>query len=154
MKRLTVIAAIFACILPSLAQPPAPKRPLGVPADAVHFNGKWYHVYLERTTWRRAKEKCAVLGGQLASVPNKPAQAFIRELSKGVELWLGATDEKVEGLWVWLDGTEMKYKNWGKGQPRGSRTENYLALGWQGQAWFDAPDNWGCSGFICEWKGK
>ena len=33
--------------------------------------------------------------------------------------------------------------------------ENYAALGSRGnRTWFDAPDNWGCAGFICEWKDK
>ena len=140
----------------SSAQQLAPKKtPLGVPADATLFNGKWYRVYLEKTTWVKARDKCRTLGGQLVSIPDAPTQAFLAEFGKGVELWIGATDEKVEGLWVWVDGTEMKYKAWGSKQPDGRRAQNYAALGnWAGRGWFDGPNDWPCVGFICEWKDK
>jgi hypothetical protein len=153
MRHFLVALSILAVVSTTFAAD-QPKPPVGVPVHAKYFKGKWYALYLENTTWRRAQDKCRTLGGQLVCIPDAQTQAFIKELSKGLELWIGATDEKVEGLWKWVDGSEVKYEAWGQEQPRGGKRENYMGLGWKGTAWFDAPDNWGCVGFICEWKGK
>ncbi len=151
----TIVAVLGALLSPLNAQTPASKEPpFGIASDATLFNGKWYRVYLEKGTWKSARQKCRTLGGQLACVPDAPTQAFLAEFAKTLELWLGATDEKVEGQWVWIDGTEMKYTAWGPKQPlRNSRVENYLGIGGH-RLWFDAPNHWECVGFICEWKDK
>lgn len=32
--------------------------------------------------------------------------------------WLGATDDILEGIWLWyVDDSEMEYVNWNSGQP-------------------------------------
>jgi Lectin C-type domain len=160
MNKSTLITLFLAFIAASSAPAQFPERPrkppVGVPNDATLFNGKWYRTYLEKTTWKRAQEKCRTLGGQLACVPDAPTQVFLAKFGKGVELWIGATDEKVEGLWVWVDGTEVKYKRgWGGQPPNGGRAENYAALSRsKGHYWFSAPNDWPCVGFICEWKDK
>lgn len=33
------------------------------------------------------------------------------------EVWIGLTDEGVEGHWTWVDGTPLTTAFWGKGQP-------------------------------------
>lgn len=125
------------------------------PADATLFNSKWYRLYLEKTTWKHAQAKCRSLGGQLVCIPDAPTQAFLADFGKGLQLWIGATDEKVEGRWVWVDGTEMKFKAWVPGEPQGKRAENFLILGKRpGAPWFDGPENLDCAGFICEWPAS
>ena len=139
-----------------LQSPFTKKRPLGVPSDAAFFNGKWYKVYLEREVkWNVARDKCGYLGGQLCVIHDQPTQDFVRGLAKGLELWLGATDEKVEGLWKWVDGTEMKYKAWSKYQPdNAAGAENYLEIARNG-AWNDLSlKSKAVVGYICEWKDK
>ena len=34
---------------------------------------------------------------------------------------LGATDRDEEGIWKWLDGTDMSYSNWISNQPDNAR---------------------------------
>ena len=97
--------------------PATKKPPVGVPADATFFNGKWYRVYLEGLPWKSAQDRCKILGGMLACVPDAPTQGFVANLAKGLNLWLGATDEETEGLWRWVDGNEMKYKAWARFEP-------------------------------------
>lgn len=105
-------------------------------------------------TWKRAQEKCRDLSGQLAVISDETTQSFIAELGDTLELWIGATDGEVEGQWIWSDGTPMKFKAWGPAQPRrNSRSENYLGIG-GGRLWFDAPNDWPCVGYICEWPAK
>ena len=152
----TLVAA-FAFLLVTLSQlcaQQAKKPPLNVPQDATLFNGKWYYVYLEKGTWRRAQERCRKLGGQLACIHDAQTQEFIRKQSKGLDLWLGATDEKVEGLWMWVDGKEMEFKAWFRGGPEGGRGNDFLLIGWGGRGWADRHEDFGCVGFICEWPAK
>jgi hypothetical protein len=132
------------------------KPPVGVPQGAQLFDGKWYHVYLERMSWRNARDKCKRLGGQLAVVPDEATGTFLRELSEGLELWLGATDEKVEGLWMWVDGTKMTYKNWsGEGPDNSHGREHFLTLSNDKGLWNDVPeDHKRVVGYICQWKDR
>jgi len=86
-------------------------------------------------------------------VPDAATNAFIAKLADGLQLWLGATEEKVEGLWVWVDGTKMDFKAWNLGEPSNShKHEHYLITG-QNSGWNDAPvKEKVIVGYICEWK--
>jgi hypothetical protein len=150
MKTLLVLL-----VLTSLAGAGDLKPPISVPADAKHFNGHWYKVFLEKCTWRRAKERCGTLGGRLAVISDEPTWAFVKGLTPAI-VWLGATDEETEGVWKWVDGTELTFKAWLPKQPDNIRgKEHYLAT--RGDKWNDVPLD-GKSGakevvgFICEWK--
>jgi hypothetical protein len=98
------------------------------------------------------------LGGRLAVVTSEEQNDFSTRLVSGYGLdaaWLGATDERVEGRWVWVDGTLMGYSNWGTGQPNNKQSsEHYLVLlVSQGGKWSDQPNNsvQHSPGFICQW---
>jgi hypothetical protein len=152
--KIPILGAILAIVVSQLIaqQPSASKPPVGVPADATLFNGKWYRVYLERATWKAAKTKCERLGGQLAIVPDETTHAFIRALSKDLELWLGGF-EKLEGLWEWVDGTPMNFKGWAATQPDAGYGLQMLKT-WRG-GWGDTDNaDRGVIGYICEWKAK
>jgi hypothetical protein len=154
--RAPAILLVFLTLLVSVAHSAPARPPVGVPADAVHFNGKWYRIYHERGTWKRSRERCVVLGGQLAIIPDEPTQTFIKNLAAGLPFWLGATDEKTRGLWQWIDGQPMKYKAWDQGQPnQGHPKERYLVMDKSG-LWHDYIEgaDHGVVGFICEWRGK
>jgi hypothetical protein len=133
-------------------EPPPRPRP-GVPVDSVYFNNKWYRVFAEKLTWENAQRRCEALGGQLAVVPDEPTWKFLTSSIAGnPRLWIGATDENTEGLWRWVDGTNMKFTVWGGGLPDNIESkEHYLAM-W-GNTWNDvSADNAEVVGFICEWK--
>ncbi len=158
VNALRLAAAILLCgLAPARAAAPADTdpRPLGTPADAVLFQGRWYRVYFEKLPWRSAREACARLGGRLAMIKDQATQDFIAQMANGVELWLGATDEKVEGLWVWLDGSRVEFKNWDEWQPDNhSRREHYLQI-WHRGKWNDAHN--GAErvvGYVCQWERK
>jgi hypothetical protein len=44
--------------------------------------------------------------------------------------WLGATDIDHEGLFVWVDGSEVdkKFENWADGQPSNSNGNEHCAV--------------------------
>lgn len=133
---------------------PPSRPPVGIPSDAVHFKGRWFRVYVEKGGWKRARERCVIVGGRLATVPDSATQTFIKELASELPLWLGATDEKTDGVWQWVDGTNMTFKAWQPGQPDNSPRENYLMIARNG-LWNDAFEGEpGVMGFICEWARK
>jgi hypothetical protein len=128
------------------------------PADAVKFGGKFYKVYDTNLTWHEAKKKCEQVGGRLAVIDSAEENEFVVGLvkkSKVVEVWLGATDEKKEGEWVWVTGKRMTYRNWERTQPNNKPPgEHYLmlVLGQDGR-WSDQPDKsvQHKPGFVCQW---
>jgi len=135
------------------------------PTDSVEHGGKSYKVFDEVLSWSKARDKCAEMGGQLATVNSAEENEFILGLAaKGANdsYWLGASDEAKEGEWVWTDGTPLKYNNWQKQQPNnGDEKEHYLLLliRFRGDKnfenkWCDNPrfSERHRPGFICEWR--
>jgi hypothetical protein len=111
-------------------------------------------------TWHEARLKCQELGGKLAVVKSVEENWFMTSLIKNqgvAATWLGATDERVEGRWVWVDGESMRYTNWSPvgGQPNNKKgLEHYLIMmvAHDGK-WSDQPNNSveTSPGFICQW---
>ncbi len=153
VKSLLLFFVFFAAI--AWTEPPS-KPPIGVPTDAKFFRGKWYRVYLEKVPWNRAQERCKALGGQLVTVPDAETWNFVKGLGGAASVWLGATDEKTEGVWVWSDGTPVTFTAWlGAGPDNAGGAENYLAThrgGWNDVKKSGAFDSFQVVGFICEWK--
>lgn len=152
----TLLLTFFVALMSLSPAQQVPKRPLGVPADAKHFNGRWYKVVLEKKSWHAARDKCKEMGGQLCTVPDAATWEFVKTLTLGAKLWLGATDEVTEGRWLWVDGTPMKFTNWAPTEPNNfGAAEHYLAV--DGGPWNDLPKQHSINtsvvvGFICEWK--
>jgi hypothetical protein len=73
-------------------------------------------------------------------------------------VWLGATDEEEEGVWVWANGEPWSFTNWELGEPNNCHNgpdncvpEHYLTF-WQydNSKWNDIID--ADLPFICEWE--
>ena len=108
----------------------------------------------------RRQLKCIELGGHLAVVKSEEENWFLTAVITEQRLdtaWLGATDERVEQKWVWVDGTPMRYSNWdvrGKQPNNKGGLEHYMVIRADaGGFWSDQPD-WSIQhspGFICQW---
>nr|XP_027238830.1 tetranectin-like [Penaeus vannamei] len=71
----------------------------------------------ENHTWASARQFCAGYGADLAHFSDVNTYAAILEyiktismsynLSKNVNIWIGESDEAVEGTWVWVTGELM-----------------------------------------------
>lgn len=148
------LLALFLLIMTTIAAPPAPvtpKPPVGVPADAKFFNGKWYRVYVEETkTWVRAKERAEAAGGQLACAINAETHAFISALASNRTLWIGGMRGS-DALWYWVDGTQFTFTAWATNQPDGTKGENWVVIH-EGR-WHDnnGRGNVPIVGFVAEW---
>jgi Lectin C-type domain len=156
--RLIILVFVLApCLF--CQQPAMPRPPVGVPADATLFNGRWYAVAVDKVSWHTARDKCKRVGGQLAIVPDEATWKFIAGLTQ-LQVWLGATDERAEGQWKWVDGSEMKFAMWSDINPTNSGgSEHYLMMKRNG-TWNDTPSEWDyykdspIVGYVCEWKAR
>ena len=130
--------------------------PMGYTAS---YNGITYTLYSGYNSWSEASGFCAVYGGdevqpvrmRLATVHNDAEQAIIEELLNATstvdKAWIGAS--KVSGAWKWVDGTALKYRQWGYNEP--NSTGSGLAASFDG-SWYAYEDgkNIHIQGFITE----
>jgi hypothetical protein len=112
-------------------------------------NGHRYVLTLAPSSFLNARAEATAMGGYLATVNDAAEQAWLAATFPGQDLWIGLTDEAVEGTFVWDSGEPVSYLNWCPGQPDNacaSVGEDYVHL-YTGCAakWNDLP-NAGCGG--------
>merc|ERR1719456_1043822 len=70
--------------------------------------------------WHAAKHYCDSLGTKLATIETLEEQGKAMQACGGVNCWIGATDEIVEGHWIWqADEKYVDAENayWAPGEP-------------------------------------
>lgn len=126
---------------------------------SISRNGITYTLYGGYNSWSIAQEMCANMGGdggtavrkRLAIVHNDAEQKIIEQLLNATstvdKAWIGAS--KVSGAWKWVDGTALKYSQWGYNEP--NSTGSGLAASFDG-SWYASEDgkNIHIQGFITE----
>jgi hypothetical protein len=124
---------------------------------ATSLGGHWYKYFAERVTRHQARKRCEDMGGYLVCVETPEERRFIETLiGEGADegIWLGGTDEPLEGRWRWVNGSPLAYTNWFLGEPdngTSDKPEHYLRMEPRQQAkWRDAHASVP-GGFICEW---
>lgn len=157
-------------------------------------NGHYYEFVAERElTWPEAKRSAESrtlvtkdgekLRGYLATLTEEQEQAlldqhFLTDPTVHTDVWLGASDEKVDDEWRWVTGPEGKkdggkgviffkngvangYANWRPKEPNNSggiekfmQWNHYLREGDIAGTWNDQPiDKSGSKGFFVEYGG-
>ena len=74
------------------------------------------------------------------------------EVCNGVDVaapWIGFNDLASEGSWVWQNGDDASYTNWGSGEPNNSGDED-CAHPYDSGAWNDHRCSGLSTGYICE----
>ncbi|XP_071542529.1 C-type lectin domain family 6 member A-like [Panulirus ornatus] len=80
----------------------------------------------EQFTWAASREFCGTTGGDLATFSDANTYAeylgFINSVHPSVtgSVWIGGSDEAIEGIWTWVTGELMP-----KGVPFWGSTNNY-----------------------------
>lgn len=116
-------------------------------ADSARINNPSNHHYYQRFDktrgWHDANAYCSQQGGYLASITSQSEQNFIwgkfGNTSQTNGMWLGASDEKQEGLWAWSTGEKWNYTNWAETTVQspdnnGKYGQHYLMM-YTGTAW-------------------
>ena len=93
-----------------------------------------YWLSFEEVDWVKAQNGCLSLNpnAHLASSGSKSEDEFILSLrpssAEPHHLWLGGSDFKEEGHWVWSDGTPFGYTNWGDNEGSHGPGQNCIAM--------------------------
>ena len=119
-------------------------------------NGHWYIRLDENLTWHAARDRCAALGGQLATLLSLEENNWVAgNMNQGLNSWLGGFQpfgSKGEPLaaWGWVTGEAWEFQNWRQAEPNDQGDEDYLHFGGNESTWNDSrPEyRYPC---ICEW---
>ncbi|XP_028973371.1 C-type lectin domain family 4 member E-like isoform X2 [Esox lucius] len=78
-------------------------------APLEFFKGSSYYFSEDKLTWEQSQYACIREGGHLVIIESQQEQDFIRKKvgNTGSNYWIGMTDMKVEGVWVWMDNTTL-----------------------------------------------
>ncbi|XP_014807490.1 PREDICTED: CD209 antigen-like protein C, partial [Calidris pugnax] len=113
-----------------------------------NFGKSCYFFSTETTPWAEARETCADLGAHLLIVDSEPEQGFLMDNIETGTYWLGATDELVEGTWVWTNGQQVNFSYWNTWKKDKEREEKDCGIIGPGGIWSDArcshPNRWIC----------
>ena len=93
----------------------------------------------QRRSHQGARVACSAEGGVLATITDGNDNTFAAGVSDlvGAGVWIGFTDELVEGSWGWLSGAPVDFTQWGWGEPNDSYGEDCAEVGGGGY-WNDA----------------
>uniref|UniRef100_A0A8D3EFV3 C-type lectin domain-containing protein n=1 Tax=Scophthalmus maximus TaxID=52904 RepID=A0A8D3EFV3_SCOMX len=71
--------------------------------------GKCYFFSPYDADWDNTRKICQVLGGHLVVIESREEQSRLREKMEHAEdkFWIGLTDAKTEGEWLWVDGSRL-----------------------------------------------
>jgi hypothetical protein len=103
---------------------------------AWHYGGHTYTLTPRSMSWTEAEAEAQRLGGHLVTINDEAEQAWVSETFGGWGgwyFWLGATDQAVEGTWVWASEQPVIYTNWAAGQPQSHSAYDWAYLGWDGR---------------------
>ncbi|XP_038201384.1 CD209 antigen-like protein C isoform X2 [Arvicola amphibius] len=104
------------------------------------FNGKCYFFSKSQRNWNDSATACQEVEAQLVIIDNDEEQSFLQQTSKKKgHAWMGLSDQKQEGKWIWIDGSPLRsfMKYWNKGEPNNDREEDCAEF--KDDGWNDAP---------------
>ncbi|XP_029921174.1 C-type lectin domain family 10 member A-like [Myripristis murdjan] len=89
------------------------------PANWKKFqNSCYYTLKGSKKTWAESREYCQNQFADLLIINSPEEMEFINGLyPSGKDVWIGLTDEGVEGNWKWVNGKSLTTTYWASGQP-------------------------------------
>ena len=129
------------------------------------FNGHEYQLFDNGMDWVEAKEYCESLGGHLVTISSQAEQSFLTSLIEQntdyIEYIIGLYYD--EGIWKWVDGTEVTYTNWNENMPDNWTGDEYYGYMYTSSVtysdWTSTKGMWNdaqnyATPFICEWDSE
>uniref|UniRef100_A0A671MM92 C-type lectin domain-containing protein n=1 Tax=Sinocyclocheilus anshuiensis TaxID=1608454 RepID=A0A671MM92_9TELE len=92
-----------------------------------------YFISSETKKWAESRKYCTNKGADLIIINDKEEQDFVKNISGDAKVWIGLTDQSVEGRWKWVDGFSQFWEN---GQT--NKIEEDCALNYS-PGWADFP---------------
>lgn len=103
------------------------------PAAEITYGNKVYRFYTAGIPYALAERYCKELGGNLVKIESEQKNNVIAQKVKELNktFYIGASDEKEEGKFVWRDGSAVTYTNWSQNEPNNAADcggENYVQM--------------------------
>lgn len=101
-------------------------------------NGNEYYL-LTRGTWQQAQAAAITLGGHLVTIDNAQENEWIRTnfvRPFAIQVYIGITDQTIEGQFRWISGATVTYTNWRATEPSNGTNEDYGVMSYTGE-WND-----------------
>lgn len=103
------------------------------PAAEITYGNKVYRFYTAGIPYALAERYCEELGGNLVKIESEEKNNVIAQKVKELNktFYIGASDEKEEGKFVWRDGSAVTYTNWSQNEPNNAADcggENYVQM--------------------------
>src|SRR5262245_31535662 len=95
-------------------------------------NGHSYFL-LDQNSWTGSEAEAVTLGGHLATINDATENHFVFTTfaafgSVNRPLWIGFTDQEVEGTYQWISGEPVTYVNWQANEPNNFMNEDYAYI--------------------------
>uniref|UniRef100_A0A3B5R513 Galactose-specific lectin nattectin-like n=1 Tax=Xiphophorus maculatus TaxID=8083 RepID=A0A3B5R513_XIPMA len=123
----------------------------GCPGGWTQYGTRCFYFYNYQTEWVDAERNCIALGANLASFHSHSEYIFLKNLVRAARgswdrTWVGGYDAVKEGVWLWSDGSNFNYCQWGSGEPNNQGgAEHCMEINLKGehsQTWEDWPCSW------------
>ena len=109
----------------------------------------YYKFIPEKMTWTEHNNQAIAMGGNLASISNDIENNKVKEVSTGLNVWLGGVrkgcgNDTGADHWYWSNGKNWSYTNWMKNQPdHYQKSENRVHMTpiSHGQQWNDISED-------------
>ncbi|XP_028652008.2 C-type lectin domain family 11 member A [Erpetoichthys calabaricus] len=108
---------------------------------------KCFLIYRSYENFTSSGEKCKEKGGRMAMPKDQPQIATLAQFARQLfhpgnwPVWLGISDQRSEGLYLFEDGIRVTFFQWRKhihsSQPDGGRRENCVAFSTDDGDWWD-----------------
>lgn len=161
MQKMHLAATLSLGVLALVAATAAAVRPPARCLDSFVHNGHNYRIYGDLLSWDNAKEVAAKLtlngvNGHLVRIDDQAENDIIAKRLQALDsrfttrvndgggaryLWIGATDQAVEGDWCWCDNNDSFWKGGPKGKVVAGRFANWGSSA--NGAVPNEPDNYG-----------
>jgi len=135
------IQSIYGAKVTEKTTAPLPTVSGKCPAGWVFAGRSCYLDANQKGTFYDAKKVCQSKGAHMVSIHDLAENRLFAQMAKEKKrfLWLGLTDEKVEGDWVWTDGSKTTFKGFTGSEGVRNYQENCALMDWYEVKWQDWP---------------
>ncbi len=136
-----------------LVDEPAATNPTCGGCSLFESGSSGYAICGEAASWTDAQTQCVdTFGGTLVVIDSAAENtALLALLDEAVpSLWIGLSDLRTEGTFVWADGTALDYNNWNAGEPNDAAGAEDCAQISRGTGYWNDFDCTMALPFVCE----
>ncbi|KAK2909062.1 hypothetical protein Q8A67_004899 [Cirrhinus molitorella] len=80
-----------------------------------NFSSHLYYISTKMLMWNESRQSCAENGAYLVIINSLEEQELISNFQMNV--WIGLSENVTEGVWKWVDNTEVIKEYWATGEP-------------------------------------